>query len=232
MPRYRRRNRKNPQRFNRKPGRRFNRSRRANSTLALKPMATIGTGFPLKLMMKHKYSGTNIITSTAGAVSNQIIILNGLYDVDYTLTGHQPLYFDTMNSIYNHWCVIGAKVTFTIFPYQANTVPVRASLYVDDDTTPVSTLDTRSEQATGRARMGNHDKPMTLTLRWSAKKNFGGAVLSKSQLCGDASNNPTEIQTAILSLQSVDQTATTVSAVQYEVELLTVYFELKDITSS
>ena len=48
-------------------------------------------------------------------------------DPNHTGVGHQPLYFDQLMTIYNHYIVIGAKITVKFTAYPA-TIPVNVCL--------------------------------------------------------------------------------------------------------
>ena len=49
--------------------------------------------------------------AAAGVADSHIFSANGLYDPDITGTGHQPIGFDQLMVIYDHYTVLGAKIT-------------------------------------------------------------------------------------------------------------------------
>jgi hypothetical protein len=59
------------------------------------------------------YEGNVDITSGAGSCGTYIYSANGLYDPDITSTGHQPMSFDQMMLSFEHYCVVGARMTVT-----------------------------------------------------------------------------------------------------------------------
>lgn len=64
------------------------------------------------------------INCNLGAVESRIFKANGLYDPEYATGGHQPMGFDQMMLYYNHYTVIGAKITMQYIPSTtAQTVP-------------------------------------------------------------------------------------------------------------
>ena len=76
------------------------------------------------------------------------------------LWGHQPLYFDQVAAIYQHYTVMKARMKVTIVP---NTVDAYVSgILIDDDLTPaITTLDGMAGTAfgcfkTSAGRWGGH----------------------------------------------------------------------------
>ena len=76
------------------------------------------------------------------------------------LWGHQPLYFDQVAAIYQHYTVMKARMKVTIVP---NTVDAYVSgILIDDDLTPaITTLDGMVERPsavfkTSAGRWGGH----------------------------------------------------------------------------
>lgn len=68
------------------------------------------TAFPPRAFAKLKYGSGNVgATSTVGVYANQFR-LNGLYDPDYSGTGHQPMGFDEYAALYGDYRVHGCKV--------------------------------------------------------------------------------------------------------------------------
>lgn len=67
---------------------------------------------PMKLVTKLAYNETVRLTGgSAGATAVYVFNASSLYDPNYTGTGHQPLGFDQIMAMYDHYVVLGAKVT-------------------------------------------------------------------------------------------------------------------------
>ncbi len=67
---------------------------------------------PFKLVTRLSYHSKYTLTGgAADAMAIQVINASSLYDPDYTGTGHQPLGFDQLMPIYDHYVVLGAKIT-------------------------------------------------------------------------------------------------------------------------
>lgn len=76
-------------------------------------------GMPRRVSMKMKYSA-NFLLSPTTTVTRQVFRANGLFDPDFTGTGHQPYYFDEMAALYNSYVVTGCNVEARFVAQQAN----------------------------------------------------------------------------------------------------------------
>jgi len=193
-------------------------------------LASLGPiGFPKKLKMVHKYvEYLSFIPGTPYDVRQ--FSCNGLYDPNITGTGHQPLYFDQLSGVYNHYTVFKSTCTYRLV---TTNVPVLVSHYIEDDTT-VSTGSQSAEMST--ATLTTHTniavKPTVLTRTWVGKDFFGGDLFDNDLLTGTAAANPSEQQYFTLSVQALD--GVTNVTYQFLVEILyeAVWDELKTIAQS
>jgi len=200
-------------------------------------MVDVGLGFPKKMLTKLKYNETITLNSTTGALANYQYRLNSINDTNATGAGGRPLYYNQFYGVYNHACVIGAKIQVKFISLEGNTVPMNVCLWQNDDTTIVPSLLTSmveqgkaKRQLLGSAGVG----VKTLTMGWSPKKTFGGSVLGNDQLRASAGSNPIETSVAVISVQSADPTSfvTTSCIAQVYVEYVVVFSELKDVVGS
>jgi len=91
--------------------------------------------FPNIAVRKLRYSTANIISVTSGGLVTHVFSLNGLYDPDYTGTGHQPMGFDQMMPFYNHYHVTKVKA-HVIFSMLESDRAGQVGLKVTPDTVP------------------------------------------------------------------------------------------------
>lgn len=198
--------------------------------------AVMGMGFPKKLQFTHKYTERVTVTSTSGVMANYLWACNGLFDPNTSGVGHQPMYFDQMKVLYDHYCVIGSKIKLTVMPNFEVTSPIAFGVFINDDGTTTGTnFQTLDEQNTGKIKYltFNNSDPQVITATWSAKKYFGGSgVLSNNSLQGDSNNNPDELSYFNFFLQNVDMTNTSSAYVVAEIEYITIWKEIKDIDAS
>lgn len=132
----------------------------------------------------------------AGLAANYIFSANGLYDPNITGTGHQPLGFDQLMAMYNHYVVIGAVIKVQFWNEDA-TFTQLVSLSIQASATAPITATNLIEQGRckwltlGVANSGT-DRGV-LTLKVNPTKFLGRSKpLSDPDLKGDSSNNPAE----------------------------------------
>lgn len=198
-------------------------------------ITSTGIGFPKKMMMTHKYQETVSLTIpfSVGMV-RQFMSCNGMYDPNVSLGGHQPLYFDQMSALYDHYVVVGSKITVT-FPPPADS-NMNVGIYIDDDANNTFTSsDTVAEQtqATRKLLSPNATYPIRLTKKWSAKKYFGGSILANTELQGTSTTNPTEQSYYFIYCQSqTSPTAAYTYNLIVSIEYIAIWKELKEVASS
>lgn len=199
-------------------------------------MVILGQGFPKKIMFTHKYFQNTLVTSTTGTMANYLFSCNGMYDPDYTGSGHQPLYFDQMSAIYDHYCVIGSKCTMKVLNNSATNGLIACGLMINDDTAVVATgISSMSEQSTAsrpRYITYNSSSPVNLTGKWSARKTFGKNPLANTELQGTSAANPTEQSYFNFYLQCVDSVSTVSVYIEVMIEYIAIWKEIKDIAAS
>lgn len=200
-------------------------------------MVTFGMGFPKKALVTHKYRDVIGLTTNTGIVASYQFSTNGMFDPNVTGVGHQPLYFDQFADLYDHYTVIASKITFKLIPVTFSTnTPLKVAFFVNDDTNTIaSSVENVSEQTLGsRIQLlpptGNI--PAVGTLKWSAKKTYGKGVLANNSLQGSGSSSPSEQSYFQIMIQAADGASTIACYVDYEVEYIAVWKELKDVAPS
>lgn len=194
----------------------------------------IGKGFPLKMTMTHKYEEVIDITSTTGAQQIHRLLANSMYDPNNTGVGHQPLYFDQMSALYNHYHVIGAKLTCTFIPKASGGVAMGVGVLINDDSSAAYTsISNLGEQSRGQTRVipPSSTSAVKIVSKYSAKKMFGGSILANNNLQGTASANPTELAYWDVVAQCY-ASGTSAITVRCQIEYIAVWSELKDIAES
>jgi len=195
----------------------------------------MGLGFPKRMVMTHKYAETLNLTSPAGVIGKHLFSCNGMFDPNITGVGHQPMYFDQVSSLYNHYTVIASKMKITVSSSAANDEIMYVGTWIDDDTTTTNITDVGSlaERTSGRIRQMSpgSNKPLVFSNKWSAKKTFGGSILGNDNLQGTVAGNPTE--QSYFGIGVVAGNADTVVAqLLFEITYIAVWSELKDVAQS
>lgn len=195
----------------------------------------LGTGFPSTTKITHKYADLSSLTSTTGSTVTYVFSCNGMYDPNITGTGHQPMYFDQMSALYDHYTVIGSRLKISWLP-EAITGNDRAvcGVFVNDDTSTTPTILGLIEQNSSKVLYFSPTSSgeQILYSYWSPKKTFGiDQVTGLSNFQGTSSSNPTEQSTWTLFYQNVAAATSTVFF-QVEIEYIAMWTELKDVATS
>ena len=197
-------------------------------------------GFPPNILTRLRYNDIVTLTSTDGSLAIQQMRMNSIFDPDVTSAGHQPLYHDQFAAIYNHYTVVGSKITVTF----TNTVSgagsingaVACGLVVGDDATFSSTFQTLCEQ--NKALHGTlpgfagSAKTLTFTQTYGAVEDEGIDPYAGSSLVRTAMGaNPTEVYFAQAWVQGIAG-ADGVIAVDFNIEYTVLFSELIDVAQS
>ena len=184
-----------PRRRRRKRNKRVRKRRYKSNNVMVSQVSPFPTGFITKL----RYSETfELNPSATEAAVARVFRASDLYDPDFTGAGHQPLGFDNIMAIYDHFHVLGSRVrvTFSSATSSSTTGIAHVGVSLSDSQTPTLTADTWREQPRTRYRVMPNvyaGSGATLTYNYSAKKFFNVKnVKDVDKLQGTASASPTE----------------------------------------
>ncbi|AXH76623.1 MAG: capsid protein [Circoviridae sp.] len=158
----------------------------------------VPTGLPTQRLARLVYVNNTEATSNLGVISVLKYRANSVFDPDQTGVGHQPFGFDTWATLYNHYVVLGAKITVKAI----NSIPDGASpayigCYLSDDT-DISNYPNAyqlMEAGKGSYRLVNpgNNRPIAFGSRFSAKKFFNVTdVKDNARLAAAVTANPLE----------------------------------------
>lgn len=160
------------------------------------------TGFPKQMFMRHKFMQSVVLSGVTLATVK--FSTNALFDPDNSgATTHQPMYFDQVSGLYNKYVVLASKATFTFTSTLATgTNSAIVGVYIEDDTTVTPTTAIGcAEQASAQFRIlmvnqtsDQFDTTNKISVKWDAKKAFGGDVIDNPNLVAATTANPTEQQ--------------------------------------
>lgn len=188
-------------------------------------------GFPKQLRLKHRFVVPATVTTGAGTLSTLQFSCNGLYEPSASFAGHQPMYFDTVSAIYNHFTVLSSKFTFSC--YATSVYSVLGGVYVEDDTTRTPTLALacaeQNSASYGLVAPLNAGDVKTFRKRWTATEAFGPNPLANDNLQGSSAANPTEQQHFTLFAQHTDATQIVAISGVVTIEYDTIWDELKNL---
>lgn len=144
-----------------------------------------------------RYNDGITIDPGVGFIGAHVFRANSIFDPDFTGVGHQPMGHDTWATLYEHYTVVGAKITCTFYSTTtgAGTGNANAGVAIRDE----SAVEVNPQVAIENGRMayrpiGTQDGSRAITKitkKWSRKKWFKGPrVMPQGAFFG---NNPTEV---------------------------------------
>lgn len=163
-------------------------------------------GFPTRLNIKHRYVDSFNLVSSAGTLAVYKFACNGMYDPDITGVGHQPMYFDNLNALYNHYTVTRSWITIegNIVTAATDSPTVLFGCYIDDDaTTTATSASTMCEEhsAVYKVIPLQATESVKISKHWEAGQYFGRDVIGNDNLQGTGSSNPAELSVFTVFLQ-------------------------------
>jgi len=85
-----------------------------------------------------KYHSEIVLDPSTATPAWHVFSANGLFDPDITSTGHQPYGFDQYMAQYNHYTVVGAKITVHYSNVSSTTQPYILTIRTAAGTTPLT----------------------------------------------------------------------------------------------
>lgn len=133
-------------------------------------------GFPSNRVVKMRYATQTLLDMTSVGAAQYTFLANSIYDPDSTTTGHQPLGHDQWQNFYNHYVVLGSKITvYLTGTSSAESGGAMCTIQLSDDLTTSTDVTVQIEQGRGTYKLINGFtgiNPIKITSRYSAKKFF------------------------------------------------------------
>lgn len=193
-------------------------------------IATSNKPFPLVRHAKLKYFDELTLNST-GNVAYTSYGANCLFDTYLGTGGHQPMGFDQLMTIYNHYEVFGAKIIVKFLP---NGDQFYCGVAIDDDTTYTGAVTTALEQ---RGTKGNYvgvnaTRPTTVVQYYSQRKMFGKHARGTDNQKGTVAVNPYEQGVFHVWQAGVAGADPAACVIQVEMQFYAMFSELKTLAAS
>jgi hypothetical protein len=170
--------------------------------------------FSRNKLVSLRYVWQGALDASSGGLASKQFYLNGLYDPEVAVGGHQPRGFDQLMAAYGRYTVVGAKAQMINLNNDASndSPPQYFGMKVSPNSTEIanySCLDLiESRQLVKFAEGGIlypsihkgssiKGRPQVMK-KWSAKKHFGGSVVGDYDHSGTSSVNPATTSLAIL----------------------------------
>lgn len=154
-------------------------------------------GFPADLVTKIRYCDVYQLTSTSASIAKNSFRLNSINDPDQTGVGHQPLYHDQLQALYDRYVVLGSKLTaqFAVVPSPiANAQPsgpITVGVLGDSNANTSSLLSTLLENNNGKSKLLPADQSVWLTMTYSPEKDLG-VTENDDTVSAQFGSNPSE----------------------------------------
>lgn len=197
------------------------------SLMRKSPMPNV---FSTKMRYAHNF---NLDAGIAG-IATQVFSCNGLYDPDISGTGHQPRGFDEIVVMYDHWRVLGAKITLRV----QNGSSDQGSIFgisIQQNNTPLTLLNDYLESGTVVSKMvGTNDGMGVNGASYKlAPYKWLGLKSTEDTYAGTTSSNPNEQAFFHIFTGCVDDTVNPAALQCYVViDYIVQFFEPKFLTQS
>lgn len=236
---------KRGQRQNRqKRGQRQNRPATARTGLTAKESLRFRTPlFPTKFRKRLTYAECALsVTGTTGLAGNYFFAANGMFDPNVTGTGHQPMGFDQMMLMYNHYTVLSSKITVVANNNSAGNVYADVAVYLSPDTTSITDPSRLMENGYFVWKplypVGVQGAITTLSLDCNVASYFARdsnkrELLEDTELYGTVAANPTDLVYFVICAFDGASGANSATVIfRVEIEYEAIFWEPKKLTQS
>lgn len=191
---------------------------------------------PLPHNLKTRLAYNQRVTLTAGAAdgtARHVFCASSLYDPDQTGSGHQPMGFDQLMPMYDHYVVLGSKITARFYAPVA-IQPARVGISGQ----PVLTgreAEEYMEQGDGKsAALGFYSNVPVVTNFYSPLKHMGSDdPANQTKLQGSVSSNPTDNWFFHVWAHAIDAAAITTGIIaDVTIEYLVQFIEPQQLAQS
>lgn len=206
-------------------------NQRKKLTPLYQPVRIYGAPLPLRLRNTMRYHEEIQLVTDAVGYSGYVFSANGMYDPNLTGVGHQPMYFDQLAAIYNHYTVQTSKITATVVRSGVGGHDVQAVIILDDDGNASATSYNTLAERTGAVSWScaPPDSLAGRTKYYNAQRVFGGNGVDNTLLRGSDSANPSEMSTYIIAVSGPSTSTVNVTVhIEYDV----IWSELKSLSGS
>lgn len=206
------------------------------------PKSLMSYARPPILSVKHRsrclYNDSPAIAATGTASNAHVFTANGMYDPNITGTGHQPMGFDQLMQLYEHYTVTNAKITVSF----VNTTSGESG-YVGIAIFPDATVETSPSKLVENGMIkraylakasGDSKSQQTLTMSTRIARVNGRpeSIVGDDLFRGDVSTNPTEQSYFHVFIYNIDTVNTITARADVLIEYDAVFTEPKKLSQS
>lgn len=193
---------------------------------------------PKRFLTKLRYAENGLsVNPGAGLVAEYIFRANDVYDPNQSGVGHQPRGFDQLMPLYNHFTVLGSRITIRA-SNQDNNDSVNCFLTLQGEATtqtnPIDLMERQDVRSLILGPKGAGPANGTLSYNFSAKRFFGPSQpMNDTTQRGSAAASPTEQAYYHFGCVALDG-LTDVLAIPFSVviDYIVMFHEPNDVASS
>ncbi len=181
----------------------YRRRRNARNKLTVYKFPGVSS-VPDMLITKLKYSDQLTLGNNVTPSFTNVFTLNGLFDVDITNVGHQPMGFDQFMRFYDRYEVRASKIMVQITNQEV--IETTVSVYPSETITPAAGINDAVEQNYGKnITIASNESGGTKILRnYMTIRKLEGRQINSANFTGTATSNPTSTRYWILQGSSID----------------------------
>lgn len=192
--------------------------------------------FPKQLFNTLRYADVVNAAVTSGVGVTYQFSCNSLYDPNASGVGHQPLYFDQLIAIYDHYTVLRSRVKLTPTALTNLTGALVCAAWIDDDTSASTDIVRNMERIGAKTYVfqpgAASAKYPSIYMSWSATEAFGPNPQANDSLQGTSGASPTEQQYFTMNIAENLASASTTPQWVVEIEYDVVWDEFVTISGS
>lgn len=174
-------------------------------------------------------------TAAAGAPALQVYSLNNLTDPNVTGIGQQPIGFDQLMPMYDHYVVIGAKAKISVANMDS-LAQGQLTCYIKDSASPDTDLNKVIENGLCKTAQigtaGSSAGTKVFTMKCNTSKFFGNKVFGENKYQGNISSGPGDQVYLVIDWRQVQGLASISAAINVEIEYVAILTEPKQLARS
>jgi len=158
--------------------------------------------------------------SSLNLFGSYIYSMNGLYDPNQQLGGHQPMGFDIAMLMYEHYTVTRSQATIRFF--NKTTGPIIVGAYLSPDATPVASVNDMIENqlaVSKQSETASAGGEVVVNIGVDVARYNGKSIINEDDYRGDILSQPAEQVYLILFAYSMDG-ANNNTNVPFEIEIM------------
>lgn len=185
---------------------------------------------------KLKYTESVKLISVSGSLGSNIFRLQSIYDPNLSGVGHQPYGHDTMMTMFNHYTVMGAKVSISFTPVDTGTPSAVGVLVSPTNSIPYTTYDAIKEARQGVQKQlrGGASGTLGMSINYSTKKFFNVSNIKDnvSRLGASFGSDPVENSYLFVYQQPLDFTSSVNVYATVSIDYVVMFSEPKLLPTS